>query len=144
MEWQQGLREAAKRAAKSDVAKKAGKTVGGLAVAAGGKVGGDAVHDWWTDRRERTKRLRSRRAGSLDQRDARDKAVAMALDLRDGRYSERTVIANEYRYVVWVRDEPRAVFPPIDPKTYNGTLPEHPELRDFDPSRLIDPRSPPS
>jgi hypothetical protein len=139
MGWQQTATKTIQQAAKSDTSKQAGKAVRVAAIATGSKVGSDAVREWFNERRERGKR---KRAESTTQQEARDKATAMALSLKEGRYSERTVIANEYRYVVWVGEEPRAVFPPLDPSAYKNSLSDHPELRDFDRSRLIDPRRP--
>src|SRR4051794_8496410 len=131
MAW--GLVKGAFGAVRKAAGTDAGKAVGGMA---GGVIATHAKAEI-KSRQERKSRAREE---SIAQREARDKALAMARDLRGGKYSERTIVADEYRYVVWVGAEPRAVFPKLTEDEKRGVpLAEHPDLRDFDHSRLKDP-----
>lgn len=69
--------------------------------------------------------------GSIDRIAERQKAIAKARSLRDGRFAA-VVVEDRTRYVVYVGDEPRAIFPSTE-----GDLGA--EMRDFDKTRLKDP-----
>lgn len=99
---------------------KAGKAAAAVAAAKVGEklleraieAGGDAVEARAVDRHN--KRLAADLAKSID-----------------GQYSERTVIAGQYRYVVWKNGKPMASFPQIDEASTPEQLAERFELRDF-------------
>jgi hypothetical protein len=107
------------------------KKLGGAALTAGGAILGDHL-------KERLKeRQRAKQRASSDG-EARAMAIAMARSLRGGKYSDRTPIAGEYRYAVFVGGEPRDVFPPLT-KEQEHEMPLAERLRDFDLDRLRDP-----
>jgi hypothetical protein len=67
-------------------------------------------------------------------------AVDHALQVQ-GRYSRRTIVLGTRRYVVWKDGSAVACYPPMTPEELNGrTLEQLPELQDFNPELLVDPK----
>src|SRR3954447_16194255 len=103
MGFLKGAFGAAKGAATSDGAKKAG--VGALTAI--GALAGEQAKETYKARR---KRSADEHESAVSDAEAQAMAIAMARNLRGGKYSDRTPIAGQYRYAVFVGAEPRGVF----------------------------------
>jgi hypothetical protein len=65
-----------------------------------------------------------------DERRCRKMALDLARDI-GGQYSERTVVGEEYRYIVWKDGKPVQAFPTVEGASTAQELAERAELRDF-------------
>lgn len=121
MTWQQKVvetgQEAAKKLAKSETARNAGKKAVEVAATAAGAIG--------------AARFKKRRA----RKEQREKTIALARQI-SGKYSEDTIVDGEQRFVVWNDGRAFDCFPRPEGAFSRDDFANRPELQDF-PDHLL-------